>query len=97
MLGLAFNPANFAAAGQKPFLDTSSSLRKWIRVLYVNDGLFRGGARLPGYGNAEIKELISIMRCRSFNGYLSIKPGLDRTPDTFRKAVRALQRLLEAM
>jgi aminoglycoside 3-N-acetyltransferase len=96
-LMFAFNPANFAATGEKPFLDTPSSLRRWIRVLYVNDALFSGDRRLPGYGNAEIKELISIMRCRSFNGFLSIKPGMDRTTDTFHKAVRALQRLLETM
>lgn len=96
-LKFAFNPANFAAEGEKPFLGTPSSLRRWIQVLYVNDGLFSGDARLPGYGNAEIKELISIMRCRSFNGYLCLKPGLDKTPETFSKTVRAFQRLLETM
>jgi aminoglycoside 3-N-acetyltransferase len=96
-LRFAFNPAHFTAAGEKPFLGTSPSLRKWIRVLYINDGLFSGDARLPGYGNAEIKELISIMRCRSFSGFLSIKPGLDRNEETFHKAVRAFQRLLETM
>lgn len=96
-LRFAFNPAHFAANGEKPFLETSPSLRKWIRVLYVNDALFSGDARLPGYGNAEIKELISIMRCRSFNGFLSLKPGLAKAPETFHKSVRALQQLLETM
>ncbi len=96
-LRFAFNPAHFAASGERPFIGAPTSLRKWIRVLYVNDGLFSGDARLPGYGNAEIKELISIMRCRSFNGFLSLKPGLDRTINTFHKAVRALQKLMETM
>ncbi|MDD3725871.1 MAG: AAC(3) family N-acetyltransferase [Candidatus Ratteibacteria bacterium] len=94
---LAFNPAHFVLNGEKPFLDVSPSIRKWIYVFYVDDALFTGSFDLPGYGNAEIKELISIMRCRSFDGFLSLKPGLTKTLETFYKSVRALQRLLETM
>lgn len=94
---MAFNPANFVLNGEKPFLSVSPSIRRWIYVLYVNDALFNGTFTLPGYGNAEIKELISILRCRSFSGFLSLKPSLTKSKETFYKSVRALQKLLETM
>ncbi|MFH2067968.1 MAG: AAC(3) family N-acetyltransferase [Candidatus Omnitrophota bacterium] len=96
-LKLAFNPANFAAAGEKPFLEIPSRILKFSRLLYVNDGLFSGAPQLPGGGNAEIKELISILRCRSFSGYLSIKPGFAGGKENFNKAADAFWRLLENM
>ena len=96
-LKLAFNPANFAAAGEKPFLGIPPRIRKFSRLFYINDGLFFGTPQLPGGGNAEIKELISILRCRSFSGYLSIKPGLTGGKENFNKAADAFWRLLENM
>ncbi len=96
-LKLAFNPANFAAAGEKPFLGIPPRTRKLSGLFYVNDGLFSGEPQLPGHGNAEIKELISILRCRSFNGYLSIKPGPAGGKERFNKAADAFWRLLDTM
>ena len=96
-LKLAFNPANFAAAGEKPFLGIHPRIRKFSRLFYVNDGLFSGATKLPGCGNAEIKELISILRCRSFSVYLSLKPGLTGVKENFHKAADTFWRLLENM
>ncbi len=75
--GLAFDPAEFAAAGQNPFLTVyyhglSKSL---VRQLYVKDGTFDGRVTEPGQGNGEVKELISILRCRGFRGPMVIWPG----------------------
>lgn len=96
-LKLAFNPANFAAMGEKPFLKISPHIRKLSRILYVNDGLFSGVPRLPGYGNAEIKELISILRCRSFDGYFSLNPGFGGEGENFNRAAEAFWHLLNTM
>ncbi len=94
-LKLAFNPANFARVGLKPFLGIPSRVRKLAGLLYVNDALFSGQAVVPGFGNAEIKELISILRCRSFDGVLSLRA--DGSVDGFRKTAFAFWRLLETM
>jgi aminoglycoside 3-N-acetyltransferase len=74
-LGLAYNPANFAFEGGRPFLDFVRKL-KYVSVLYVNDGLKNkpGSFTAPGEGNAEIKEIISALRARSFSGLLVVKP-----------------------
>ncbi|MCM8757378.1 MAG: TIM barrel protein, partial [Candidatus Omnitrophica bacterium] len=96
-LRLAFNPANFARVGEKPFLGINSHIRKMAALLYVNDCLFSGSPRLPGQGNAEIKELISILRCRSFDGFFSIKPGLGGGKETFNQAAKSFWHLLETM
>lgn len=71
--GFAFNPANFAAAGELPFLQSyKSHVKKHIGYLAVNDMRPLGVPCLPGAGNGEVKELISILRCSSFSGYFSI-------------------------
>ncbi|MBP8955380.1 MAG: AAC(3) family N-acetyltransferase [Armatimonadetes bacterium] len=96
---LAFNPAHFAHAGEHPFLNTfyKGHLKHAIRQLYVTDGCHPGGEQftLPGYGNGEVKELISILRCRGFDGVLCLKMG-DRTGrEAFNAQVDAFWRLLE--
>lgn len=75
-IGLAFDPSQFAAVGQNPFLRVyyhgiSKSL---VGQLYVKDGGSDGEPTEPGFGNGEVKELISILRCRSFSGPMVIWP-----------------------
>ena len=77
--GLAFNPSNFARVKEKPFLQslTLGRLKKFIRQLYINDGTFAGASTSLAGGNAEIKELISILRWSGFDGYFVLEgnPG----------------------
>lgn len=94
---LAFNPANFAAAGEKPFLGISPHIRRMAMVVYINDALFSGEPQLPGYGNAEIKELISILRCWCFSGFFCLKPGIGQGKENFNKAADSFWHLLETM
>ena len=93
-VGLAFDPAEFAAVGQHPFLNVyyhglSKSL---VRQLYVKDGTFGGEPTEPGYGNGEVKELISILRCRGFDGPMVIWPR-----GSIASSCRAFWDLLTAM
>ncbi len=78
-VALAFHPANFAAAGEKPFLRVYSKtpLRRRVAQLRFSDGTFDGQATLPGRGNGEVLELLSILRCGSFDGpiVLDAVPG----------------------
>ena len=69
-----FNPLCYAYMRAHPFFHEfyGSKLKNNIAVLRVNDGLFcQRRPMLPGQGNAEIKELASILLSRSFDGYFS--------------------------
>lgn len=93
---LAFNPANFARCGEKPFGKVSPHIRRMAQVVYVNDALFSGEMQLPGYGHAEIKELISILRCWCFSGFFCVRtvnPG----KEGFNKSTNLFWHLLETM
>jgi aminoglycoside 3-N-acetyltransferase len=74
---IVFNPANFAATGEKPFLRSYNTGRfiKTICALDIVDGLFDGTPSKLACGNAEIKELVSILRCQSFSGILTLGGG----------------------
>ncbi|WP_409344062.1 hypothetical protein [Paenibacillus sp. MBLB4367] len=77
--GLIFNPLEFARQRAHPFFHVfyNSKLKGDVRFLRVNDGLFADGApALPGEGNAELKELASILLSRSYRGYFSFTPYL---------------------
>jgi aminoglycoside 3-N-acetyltransferase len=73
---VAFNPAHFAAVGDKPFLRVyyRGRIKRWMDQLYICDGLWDGTPTLPGRGNGEVKELISILRCRGFRGFFTLCP-----------------------
>jgi len=92
-----FNAANFAAAGEKPFLSSyKQKVRRFIDQLDVEDATFAGlPTRLAG-GNAEIKEMMSILRCGSFDGYFVLGAGNRAIGSLPEVATRALA-LLENM
>ena len=98
-LRLAFHPAHFAQVGEHPFLSTwnRGKLKKHTAQLMVADGCGRSGwpaVTLPGRGQGEVKELISILRCRSFDGLLTIRAGQDFS---FSEAAAAFWHLLDTM
>ncbi len=72
--GFVFSPVEFAKAGEKPFLQSfrKGKFRKYIFQLDVEDALFDCTPSILASGNAEIKELISILRCASFSGFMTI-------------------------
>lgn len=94
---LAFNPGAFARAGEKPFLEVfyRGVLRKKTAHLYVEDAVI-GYDALPGEGKGEVKEIISILRCRSFDGVMTLgthEGGIDG----FKRSAAAFWRLLDGM
>lgn len=81
---LAFNPANFAAGGEKPFLRVyKTPLKRTLTQLYLADGTFAGNPTPLTRGNGEVKELVSILRCASFGGPLTIKDTAGLPPANF--------------
>ena len=96
---LAFNPAHFAHVGEPPFRRAfyKGPLKPGIAQLCVTDGTFAGGYTLPGRGNGEVKELISILRCRGFDGQMCLKMADRRGVAAFREHAAAFWGLLETM
>jgi sugar phosphate isomerase/epimerase len=75
--GIIFNPLEYCRMKSHPFFHEyyNSRVKKEIRFLRVNDGLFKDGSpAFPGEGNAEIREMVSILLSIGFNGYFSITP-----------------------
>lgn len=72
--GFVFSPANFAKLGEKPFLESfrQGKFRKYIAQLDIEDVLFDGTPAPLASGNAEIRELVSILRGASFSGFMTI-------------------------
>ena len=98
VVGAAFNPLGFAIAGKRPFLKAyyKGKLKRFVRQLYVTDGTGEGEATLPGQGNGEVKELLSILRCRSFDGFVTIRAETGK-PEAFKESAKAFWKLLDSM
>ena len=74
--GFTFSATGFARLGEKPFLVSyKQKLRRFVDQLDVEDCLYEGTPQPLAHGNAEIKELISILRCASFDGWLVLGAG----------------------
>lgn len=92
-----FNAANFARVGEKPFLHSfRQKLHRYVDQIDLEDATFDGTTRLLGQGNAEIKEIISALRCRSFAGPMVLTSANDELGDV-RDAAERFHALLEAM
>lgn len=99
-LGAIFNPAGFVAEKRHPFLTEFQPwpLKNFVRCVRIADGVFEDGrAVLPDQGNAELREMISALSCRSFDGFFSLDPGLEPTPETFQAACRAFRAMVAAL
>ncbi len=72
--GFTFSPAEFARCGEMPFLQTyrTGKFRKYMDQLDIEDGTFAGMPAALAGGNAEIKELVSILRCAGFSGFMTL-------------------------
>lgn len=96
-VNVCFNPANFAEAGQQPFgVYRADRFIRNIVQLDVNDALKTGEAEELACGQAEIKEMISILRCRNFDGFMTIGGGFEY-PGILEDAVDRFAELLENM
>ena len=96
--GMVFNPANFVAAGENPFL-FSFKRGRFIRTAVQLDLVDQTWESVPSQlarGNAEVKELISIMRCYNFSGFMTLGGGA-AYPGNLEEAVGNFTHLLDNM
>ena len=97
-MGFTFSAAHFARVGEKPFLGSfKKRLRRQVDQLDVADGLSDGTPRPLMQGQAEIKELVSILRCAGFDGSLVLTAQNRLAGDTLPAAVGRFINLLDAL
>ena len=99
--GWILDPRAIVRQRRHPFFHdfTRSKRKNDIAVLRLRDGRFGDGAPTPlAQGDAEIRELVSILLARSFRGPFSIVPD-DPGPglDGPRATLRAFQDILLAL
>lgn len=96
-----FNPLCYAYMRAHPFFHEfyGSKLKNNIAFLRINDGLFcERRPVLPGQGNAEIKEMASILIARSFDGYFSFSDYFGQLNlDGLLEYIAAFKTLLKQM
>jgi len=96
-----FNPLCYAYMRSHPFFHEfyASRLKNNIVMLRVNDGLFcERKPTMPGQGNAEIKELTSILLSRSYDGCFSFSDYFGDMDEAKLKAyIAAFKTLLKNM
>lgn len=92
-----FNAAAFARAGEKPFLKSyKQKLRRFVDQLDIADACFDGSPTPLARGNAEIKEMISILRCAGFDGWFvlgSSAPQVEPLRETGIRFARLLSQM----
>ncbi|HWQ93341.1 MAG TPA: AAC(3) family N-acetyltransferase [Clostridia bacterium] len=94
--GFTFNGPGFARCGELPFLASyKKKLRRFVDQLDVADATYDGTPRLLATGNAEIKEMISILRCASFAGTMCLRS--ERRLTTLPAAAESFAALLRQM
>ena len=93
-----FNPANFAKVGEMPFLYSYKVGRfiKTIGQLDIADCTWDGTETDFAGGNAEIKEMVSILRCGNFSGYCCLGGGAVY-PDDLNEAAENFRVMLKNM
>lgn len=95
--GFTFSATGFARLGELPFLGSyKKKLRRFVDQLDVGDCLYDGTPKPLAHGNAEIKEMISILRCASFSGWLVLWAG-NRGLGSLSETAGRLVGLLDAM
>ena len=93
-----FSPTGFVRAGEMPFLKSWKAGRfiRTIGQLDLVDGTWDGNATYLAGGNAEVKELVSILRCHNFSGWMVLGGGA-AFPGDLADAKDNFVQLLETM
>ncbi len=75
-LRAVFDPANFVECGQKVYPDAYELLEDKIEYLHIKDSLGRGKMVPSGEGEGCIKEVLSALKQKGYEGFLSLEPHL---------------------
>ena len=95
--GIIFNPSEYVLGNVNPFLGHlyKYKFKDDIAFVRINDMKKDGTPVLPEKGNAEIKECISSLLARSYNGYFSFRAysdefSLDDVIASFKRMIKEM-------
>lgn len=101
-----FDPANFVVEGIKPYKNAFSLLEKYIVYLHIKDAKHTPDGKVKmvaaGEGEGEIKEVLSALKQKHFDMFLSLEPHLAIAGvsggftgrELFHKATESLKKIL---
>lgn len=95
---ISFDPIGFLLAGEYPFRrSVKMPARLRIGQVCVCDATWGGEARPLCRGNAEIKEIVSSLRCRTYEGDMLLSWPIDQPAPEFREYVKSFFDMLEGL
>ncbi len=73
--GIIYNPLEYVKEGRGAYFAAfyKNKYKDDVRILRINDGVIgASGACLPEHGNAEVRECVSTLLSRCYDGYFSV-------------------------
>lgn len=74
--GAVFDPANFVQCGQKVYPEAFDMLAPYIRYMHIKDAKEDGTVVPAGYGNGKVREILTELSKRNYEGFVSLEPHL---------------------
>jgi len=72
-----FDPANFVQCGVKTYPEAYELLKDYIEYMHIKDALYTDHSVVPsGYGDGKVREILTALHNRGFEGFLSLEPHL---------------------
>ena len=94
--GMYLNPMEFVRQGKMPFRGNfyKAKIKDDVRFVTMIDGIMATDEIVPlEEGNSEVKECLSVLLARSFDGYLSIPACYDDMEDFFARLAKMLMHI----
>lgn len=74
---LIFDPANFVQCGVETYPHAFNMLKNYVVYIHIKDAVAANGEVVPsGFGDGHIKEIITKLYSRGYEGFLSLEPHL---------------------
>lgn len=74
---LIFDPANYVQCGINTYPDAYDIVKDEVVYFHIKDAIMESGKVVPaGYGDGKIKEILSDLITRNYDGFLSLEPHL---------------------
>lgn len=103
---MTFDPANFVMCDVHPFSEGYELLKDYVDYVHIKDGLMAARQVVPaGQGEGEVRELLSALMARGYDGFLSLEPHLAQAgefrgfsgPELFGVAANALREVMREL
>lgn len=96
----SYNPAGMVHTSGNPFYNGlyQGRLRRFVRHVDLRDEVARDGQSIrPGQGNGELREIISSLRCRTFDGFFCLWPLPQAGVEGFLAAAQGFWEIMDTI